>query len=106
MRRRHGHAHPRPQTVRRRSRLMGDVALYRRLFGQARPYWLPFPALFTLGLLASPLALLNPGPLRVGGDSVLGGGPLPGFLPTGLAAAVTPTPAAPLLVASDLRVRG
>ncbi|OLE13980.1 MAG: hypothetical protein AUI36_39440 [Cyanobacteria bacterium 13_1_40CM_2_61_4] len=69
---------------------MGDVALYRRLFGQARPYWLHFAALFTLGLLASPIALLNPVPLRIVVDSVLGGRPLPAFLQTVLPAVSSP----------------
>src|SRR5207245_9459771 len=38
-------------------RLMGDVALYRRLLRQARPYWPHFLALFAMGLLASLIAL-------------------------------------------------
>jgi len=41
---------------------MGDLALYRRLLRQARPYWLHLAALFGIGLIASPVALLNPVP--------------------------------------------
>ncbi len=83
---------------------MGDLALYRRLLRQAQPYWLHFAALFTLGLLASPIALLNPVPLKIVVDSVLGGRPLPGFLEAVLPPAVVQTPAAMLLVAIGLLV--
>ena len=38
---------------------MSDIALYRRLLRQARPYWLHLAVLFGIGLLASPIALLN-----------------------------------------------
>src|SRR5881409_1016865 len=51
---------------------MSDVALYRRLLRQARPYWLHLAGLFGIGLLASPIALLNPVPLKIVVDSVLG----------------------------------
>ena len=83
---------------------MGDLALYRRLLGQARPYWLHFAALFGLGLVASPIALLNPVPLKIVVDSVLGGRPLPAFLQTVLPAVAGQTPAAILLVAIGLLV--
>src|SRR5436309_315472 len=56
---------------------MSDVALYRRLLRQARPYWLHLAGLFGIGLLASPIALLNPVPLKIVVDSVLGTRPLP-----------------------------
>lgn len=59
---------------------MGDLALYRRLLRHARPYGLHLAALFGIGLLASPIALLNPVPLKIVVDSVLGTRPLPGFL--------------------------
>src|SRR6266571_428125 len=52
---------------------MGDVALYRRLLRQARPYWLHLAGLFGIGLLAAV-------PLRIVVDSVLGGRPLPKWL--------------------------
>ncbi len=55
---------------------MNDLALYRRLLRQARPYWLHLAALFGIGLLASPIALLNPVPLKIVVDSVLGTRPL------------------------------
>ena len=59
---------------------MGDVGLYRRLLQQARPHWRPLAGLLFLGLGASPLALLNPVPLKIVVDSVLGHHPLPTFL--------------------------
>jgi ATP-binding cassette subfamily B protein len=72
---------------------MTNRALYRRLAHQARPYGLHLVGLFGLGLLASPVALLNPVPLKIVVDSVLGGRPLPAFLrPLALdAAAWSPT---------------
>jgi len=57
-----------------------SAALYRRLVWQARPYWLHLAGVLGLGLLASPLALLNPVPIKIVVDSVLGGRPLPAFL--------------------------
>jgi len=68
---------------------MGDLALYRRLLRQARPYWLHLAALFGIGLIASPVALLNPVPLKIVVDSVLGTRPLPRLLGSILPASLT-----------------
>ena len=57
-----------------------DWSLYRRLIHEARPCWGLIIATFLIGLLASPLALLQPLPLKVAVDSVISGHPLPGFL--------------------------
>src|SRR3989441_10778173 len=67
---------------------MSDVALYRRLLRQARPYWLHLAGLFGIGLLASPLALLDPVPLKIVFDSVLGSHPLPVYVRAVLPSAV------------------
>src|SRR3989441_3955362 len=67
---------------------MSDVALYRRLLRQARPYWLHLAGLFGIGLLASPLALLDPVPLKIVFDSVLGSHPLPAYVRAVLPSAV------------------
>jgi len=83
---------------------MGDVALYRRLLRQARPYWLHLASMFALGLLASPIALLNPVPLKIVVDSVLGGHPLPAVVQTVFPAAAMRSPAALLVVAIGLLV--
>jgi len=63
-----------------------DLMLYNRLFRWARPYWPHLVALFLLSLLATPLALLVPLPLKIALDSGLGSKPLPHlirpFVPT------------------------
>ncbi len=83
---------------------MSDVALYRRLLRQARPYWLHLAALFGIGLLASPIALLNPVPLKIVVDSVLGTHPLPAYLDALLPATLTRSPTAILAVAIGLLI--
>jgi ATP-binding cassette subfamily B protein len=69
--------------------LHGDLALFRRLGREVRPYRLQIAAIFAISMLAAPLALLTPVPLVIAVDSVLGSKPLPGFLdgvvPAGLA---------------------
>src|SRR5438067_683634 len=83
---------------------MSEFALYRRLLRQARPYWLHLAALFGIGLLASPIALLNPVPLKIVVDSVLGSRPLPAWLAAALPAAATRSPATLLAVAIGLLI--
>jgi ATP-binding cassette subfamily B protein len=57
-----------------------DLAIIRRVASQVRPYWLHILAVLLLSLLATPLALLLPLPMKIVIDSVLGSQPLPGFL--------------------------
>ncbi len=57
-----------------------DITIIRKLLTQARPYWFHIIGIFLLGLLAAPLALLMPVPLKIAVDSVIGSDPLPGFL--------------------------
>jgi ATP-binding cassette subfamily B protein len=53
------------------------IAIYSRLLLQARPYW-PYVATYLLlSLVATPLALLAPLPLKVAVDNVIGTRPLP-----------------------------
>jgi ATP-binding cassette subfamily B protein len=78
---------------------MRDVTLFRRVLRQARPYWPHIVGLFALGLLASPIALLNPVPLKIVFDSVLGGRPLPQWLQGLLPATVGSSGAATLAIA-------
>src|SRR5258705_429606 len=71
-----------------------EFALYRRLLRQARPYWPHLGGLFLLSLLASPLALLTPLPLKMAVDGVVGShrqipGPLAALLPAAITAAIT-----------------
>jgi ATP-binding cassette subfamily B protein len=81
-----------------------DLALYRRLLEQARPYWLHIVGVFLLSLLSSPLALLTPVPLKVAVDSVLGSHPVPGVLDALLPAAATRSRTAILVVATGFVV--
>ena len=52
---------------------MTDLRLYRRLLGQARPYWRHIAGMFGLSLLATPLALLTPLPLAFMEEAVFRG---------------------------------
>jgi ATP-binding cassette, subfamily B, bacterial len=81
---------------------MSDIALYRRLLRQARPYWLHLAVLFGIGLLASPIALLNPVPLKLVVDSVLGTRPLPPALRAFLPESLVGSPGALLTAAVTL----
>src|SRR5213080_37627 len=81
---------------------MSDLALYRRLLRQARPYWLHLAVLLCIGLLASPVALLNPVPLKIVVDSVLGTRPLSPALQALLPAAIAGSRAALLAAAVGL----
>src|SRR2546428_6281592 len=77
----------------------GDFNLYRRLLEQARPHWAKIAGIFGLDLLASPLALLTPLPLKIVVDCAIGHQPLPGFLQKVLPATLLNSRAAALGVA-------
>ena len=66
-----------------------DLAIYRRIASETRPFRLHIAAIFVVSMLAAPLTLLTPVPLAVAVDSVIGSQALPGFLdaiiPSGLA---------------------
>lgn len=80
-----------------------DLTLYRRLLRQARPYWPHLALLFGLSLLATPVALLLPLPLKLVVDSVLGSHPLPHLLGVWFPAAGR-SPAAGLALAIGLLI--
>lgn len=61
-------------------RRYSDRVLLKRLFFHARPYWLHLVFLFCLNLVATPLALLTPWPLKLVVDHVIGARPLPRFI--------------------------
>ena len=82
--------------------LYSDFALCRRLLYQARPYWAHFVGIFLISLLATPIALLNPLPLKIVVDSVLGSEPLPAFPGRLLTAQSTPSNMAILFIALGL----
>ena len=58
----------------------GDAHLYRRLAQEAGSYWPHLVGAFLLSLVAAPLALMLPVPIKVVVDNVLDTKPLPGFV--------------------------
>ncbi len=72
-----------------RGKTYRDVELFRRLAVLGRPLWGYLLGTFFVSLLAAPLALLIPIPLKVAVDSVLSNAPLPGFLEAFLPGRVT-----------------
>jgi ATP-binding cassette, subfamily B, bacterial len=61
----------------------------RRIVRQVRPFWGQITLLFLVELLATPLLLLTPIPLKIAVDSVIGSHALPGFLDAILPASAT-----------------
>jgi ATP-binding cassette subfamily B protein len=59
---------------------MGDLALYRRLAAELRPYWRGIAGILLLSFGATPLSLLTPLPLKIAVDTVIGSQPVPDFL--------------------------
>jgi ATP-binding cassette, subfamily B, bacterial len=55
------------------------VQIYRQLLGEARPYWPHLVLLAVVSLLATPIALFTPVPLKIAVDSIAGGAPVPAF---------------------------
>src|SRR6266436_2447502 len=81
---------------------MDPQTLFRRLVHQVRPCWQHLAGLFLLGLLAPPLALLTPLPLKIAVDSVLDHRALPRFLDGFLPETVRSSETALLLLAVGL----
>lgn len=59
-----------------------DLKLFRRLFAQSKPYHKHILLILILNLLATPLALLTPIPLKIAVDNVVGSKPVSEFLST------------------------
>ena len=76
-----------------------DVRLVGRLLHDARPYWALLALIFLLGLIAAPLALLTPMPLKIAVDHVVGDAPMPAVL-----AACLPSNEGGLLLVAALMV--
>ena len=85
-------------------RKYSDLALYHRLLLQARSYWPHIGGLFLISFLSTPLTLLNPIPLKIVVDSVLGSHPFPPFLAGLLPAGASRTDAAALLLVAGFFV--
>ncbi len=81
-----------------------DFALYLRLFRWSRAYWPHLVGLFLLSLLATPLALLVPLPLKIALDSGLGSKPLPHLIREFMPAGFRLTPSSALLFAVGLLI--
>lgn len=64
-------------------------AIYWRALKEARPWYPQLGLIVALGLLATPIALLAPIPIKIIVDSVLGDKPLPSFLTRSLPSDVT-----------------
>jgi ATP-binding cassette subfamily B protein len=77
----------------------GDIRLYRRLTQQARPQWTKLVGIFALELLASPLGLLMPLPLKLAVDHVIGSNPPPRLLQSVLPSALAGSRSAVLVAA-------
>jgi len=81
-----------------------DLVIYRRLLAQARPYWWHLAGVFLVSVLATPLALLAPVPLKIAVDSVIGSRELPGSLDAILPGFATTSEVSLLLVIALLLV--
>ncbi len=81
-----------------------NLTVYRRLLHQARHHWLPMAGVCLLDLLATPLALLAPLPLKIAIDSVIGSDPLPRLLMAVVPEAVKRSGSRLLLLAAGLQV--
>lgn len=61
------------------------IAMHRRLWRLAQPYWLHLTAIFLLSVIGAPIGLLLAFPLKIAVDNVIGSRPLPhlfaGLLP-------------------------
>lgn len=57
-----------------------DTPLLRRIAGEVRPFWVGITGMVLLDLVAIPLSLLNPVPLKIAVDSVINSDPIPTFL--------------------------
>ena len=76
--------------------------LFARLAGQVRAHWWRLAAIVALDLVAMPVALLMPLPLKIAVDSVIGHDPLPGWLGGWLPSGVTAGTATLLAFAAAL----
>lgn len=83
---------------------LSDLILIKRLFLETRPFWRHITWITVLSLLATPLALLAPVPLKLIVDNVLGEGPLPNFVTQFLPEGVTQSTTSLLMLAVCLLV--
>jgi ATP-binding cassette, subfamily B, bacterial len=89
-----------PRGRHRQSR--NDLTLVLRLLREAGPFRHHIAGIFVLSMLAVPLALLTPLPLKIAVDSGIGSDPLPGFVTEAVPAMATASPEAVLTFAAVL----
>lgn len=87
-----------------RERRYKDWAVYRRVMDDARPYWGHIAGVFALTLLATPISLLAPLPLKIAVDGVISRVGLPDFMEWMLPAPLRSSTAALLIFAVALLV--
>jgi len=80
------------------------LSIYRRLATYARPYWPQILFVLLLQLLATPIALLGPLPIKIAVDTVIGSKPLPGWLQAVLPASAVASAWSLLALAAGLLV--
>ena len=81
-----------------------DSAVFWRILQEARSYWPHLGGIFLLGLIAAPLALLLPVPLKIAVDSVIGTEPLPGFVEFLIPESFSQSPGTFLVIAVVLQI--
>lgn len=81
-----------------------DFQIIKRLLGIARPYWGRVVLIFFVSLLATPLILLLPLPIKIAVDSVINSSPLPSVLTFFLPDALFQSKITLLLVAAIMLV--
>lgn len=80
------------------------LTVFVRILEEARAYWPHLGGIFLLGLLAAPLALLLPVPLKIAVDSVIGDQPLPAIIEYFLPASIAQSPETFLVLAVVLQI--
>lgn len=81
-----------------------DLAIYRRVLREARPFWLHIVGIFALSLLSAPIALLMPLPIKIAVDSVISREPVPEILRVIVPASFESSPALMLVFAAVLLI--
>lgn len=81
-----------------------DLRTLRRVFLQARAFWPQVALVFLIDLLAMPLALLTPIPLKIAIDSVVNSAPVPRFIAAVVPQAILQSKTALLALAASLVV--
>ena len=57
-----------------------DLSILKKVLIRARPYWMNITGIFLLNLMAVPIALLGPIPLKIVIDNAFGNQPMPGII--------------------------